>query len=337
MYPDTVINLVRLLSPEDLATVYYIILTIYQIFYIQILCFEKILVPTSKGKRKGWAVREKSVEEDNQDLSDTDNNNNKNQELSEEQLYCLKSILLNIFRIIIVDKFYKLKSVQTRTYQAVLLALPTNIFLILAIPTINWSADLYSILSLIWQYLRPSLVDRIIFDYNNPLYISLEQFNNTVENFDKLTTVNLIDIQYYLIFLYPATFQSIANKEHQLSTSVAAQTLLLILSLIQLYRVKGKEIDILGTNVVIGSNILLYKVTTVELEISLDKYKKYLVIYKQLAGKLAIGRQEGEREGRATEEIINIVVYRLLGYIYIYPRLDIFCKNKKATTAKVVI
>ena len=330
-HPSAVAELAGSLSPDDPATACHIVLTTYQTFHIQTLSFEEVVVPGSK--EKGQEVRKKSIDKDDQD-SDVDDN--KDQELSEEQLRRLKSLLPDVFGIIIADKSYKLKSIRTRTHQAVLLALPTNIILVSATPTINRSADLYSMLSLIWQHLQSDLIEGANFDYNEPPRATLEQFKEALEDFDILTTVNFVDIQHYLMFLYPGTFQSIANKERQLSTSVAAQTLLLILSLIQLYRVKGEEIDVLGTDVVIGGDIPPYKVTTVELEISLDKYQKYLVIHEQLAGKLAAGTQEGKGEGTSTEEVINIAAHRLLGYTYMHPGLDKFCKNKKTTTAKVV-
>ena len=47
--------------------------------------------------------------------------------------------------------------------------------------------------------------------------VKLEDFNKAFSIFDKLTLVNLINLIDYVLFLYLATFASIANWEQQLS------------------------------------------------------------------------------------------------------------------------
>jgi hypothetical protein len=128
----------------------------------------------------------------------------------------------------------------------------------------------------------------------------------------------------------------ITNRERQLSTSTAAKILPLVLSLIQLRRVKGQEIDVLGEKAVIGGDIPPYRVTTVELEMRREEYHRYLAIHGRLPNWLSAGGSEGEGEGASTEGHIDMASHRLLSHACVHTGLDHFRKNKKATTAKVV-
>lgn len=330
-HPEAVIELAASLSPEDPATACQIILTTYQTFHMRTLRFEDVPTPNSKGKGRRVIEEEDDEDQVSQELDDDDD-----QELSEEQLRRLKTAVEGVFGIIIADESHKLKSVRTRTHQAVSLVLPSNILLISATPTINRSIDLYGSLALIWRCMRPGLIDNLRFDYNDPPRMKYGDFKAALEMFDKLTPVNLLDIRQFIVFLYPQSFLAIANKERQLSTSTAAHTLPLILSLIQLRRVKGQEIGVLGSTVVIGGDIPPYSVMTVELEMSLEEYHQYLAIHERLSNRLAAGGWEGEGEGASTEGHINMAAHRLLSHVSLHPGLDHFCKSKRTSTAKVV-
>jgi len=344
--PSAVIDLAKALSPDDPATARQVILTTYQTFHMRTLSFEQVeTLPSTKDKGKGKAreVPEKAAENNNNNDDDDDDDGSSDfddddddKELSEEQLRRLKTSLSKVFGIIIADESHKLKSVRTRTHQAVSLALPTNLLLISATPTINRPIDLHGSLTLIWRFLREELLEAQAFNKDDPPKASLEDFEFATEIFDKLTEVNLVNLGHYVKFLFPAAFLSIVNRERQLSTSTAAKILPLILSLIQLRRVKGQEIDVLGEKTVIGGDIPLYKVTTIELEMSRAEYNKYLAIHEIQSLKLPGGGGEEGNDDSAVEGHINMAAHRLLSHACVHTGLDSFRKSKKASTAKVV-
>jgi len=327
--PEALIDLAKKFPSTDPATACQVILTTYQTFHMRTLHFEELSAQKSKGK--GRAVAEQTVRPSLEEIDDDDD-----QELSEEQMRRLKTDLPAVFGIIIADESHKLKSVRTRTHQAVVLALPKNILLITATPTINRSVDLFGSLSIIWRHLHDDLLEKLDFNPDEPPRAEIQDFENAVSQFDKLTTVNLLNLPQYIQFLYPATFLSLTNRERQLSISTAGRILPLILSLIQLRRVKGQEIDVLGKTVVIGSDIPPYRVTTIELEMSLEEYRRYLHIHERLSNSLGGGGAEGDVATPDSEGHINMAAHRLLSHASVHPGLDRFRKNKKASTAKVV-
>lgn len=79
----------------------------------------------------------------------------------------------------------------------------------------------------------------------------------------KLTSVNSPDLLSRVKFLNPVTFRNIVASEAQLSTDTASAILPIILSTIQLRRVKGEAILVQGTKVIIGPDIPMYKVVTI--------------------------------------------------------------------------
>lgn len=331
---DAVLELANKFEDSDPAAAGHIILTTYQTFHSRSLRFEDVETPSKKGKGREVIGQSKSSDDQDEDIDNDDDDDEP--ELSEEQLRRLKTLLPGVFGIIIADESHKLKSVRTRTHQAVLLTCPTNILMISATPTINRPVDLYGTLSLIWRFLRREwFIDRPEEAEDSPLS-ELDEFQEAFEGFDKLTSVNLVDFRGYLPYLYPKSFLAIANREKQLSTATAVGLLPIILTLIQLRRVKGQQIEVMGDMVTIGQDIPPYRVTTVELEMSIAEYKAYLAAHEKLVPRLSAGSFEDGAEPVRNEGRMNMAVHRLLSHICMHPGLDAFAKTKKASTQNVV-
>ncbi|KFY82329.1 hypothetical protein V500_10624 [Pseudogymnoascus sp. VKM F-4518 (FW-2643)] len=101
---------------------------------------------------------------------------------------------------------------------------------------------------------RQSCIDRLDFDIDNPDVLEIGDYREASDlvRASKLTSVNSPDLLAQVKFLNPVTFRHIVASEAQLGTDTASAIPPIILSTIQLRRVKGEAILVQGTKVIIG-------------------------------------------------------------------------------------
>ncbi|OBT44326.1 hypothetical protein VE00_05891 [Pseudogymnoascus sp. WSF 3629] len=112
----------------------------------------------------------------------------------------------------------------------------------------------------------------------------------------------------------------------------ASAVLLIILSTIQLRRVRGETIVAKGNSVIIGGDIPMYKIVTVEL-MSFIQADRYAAIHMDALSDV-------RRSGGFDDEIqlgtrMGMSVHRRLCFAAFHTGLDNFFKSSKVTTAKV--
>jgi SNF2 family DNA or RNA helicase len=138
---------------EDPNTALQVVLTTYQTFHTRLLEFVKSL---RKRAEAGATVLDGDSEDDEDEgMHGIDDDE---PELSEEEMRLLSTKTGGLFGIVLADESHKLKTVRTRTHQAIAQSGMERFVLITATPTINRSADLFGTLSLLWNHLRPGLM-----------------------------------------------------------------------------------------------------------------------------------------------------------------------------------
>jgi hypothetical protein len=322
---------------DDPYTARHVIITTYQTFHMRTVEFEDKGEGQVKWRGKGKAKAQVAKSEEDEDRDSDDDE----PELDEESLKTMISKLPGAFKIIIADEAHKLKSIRTRTHQAVHLARATNILLISATPTINKPSDLFGSISLIWETLRPGLIAASAPENDSLQEIELSEYEEAMVKYEedyKLTAVNLACITQFLTFLNPMRFRSIGNREKSMSTQTGSKLLPIILSIIQLRRFKGMEMDLGDSIITIGGDIPQYKVTTVELEADKAEMDKYLPshlriatgLHKTPAGFITTKTSMAMAEGK-----ISMTAHRLLCHLTLHPALGNLT-TKKMRSAKVL-
>lgn len=231
----------------------------------------------------------------------------------------------------LADEAHKFKSVNTRTHQSIARLGAQRMLLITATPTINKSIDLFGTLSLIWGGLRPQLAAQL--DDADDLDIAENRAASHAMRTPEFNDVNL-ELPSRVKFLNPWTFKKIVASELQLGTATAAAVLPIILSTIQLRRVKGGVVVVGGENIVIGADIPRYRIQTVELGMDVLQAEAYSNIHE--ATLADVRRAGGEVEiGSAKGSPMGMAVHRRLCFAAFSIGLDGFFRSARVTTAKV--
>ncbi|OBT52141.1 hypothetical protein VE04_08950 [Pseudogymnoascus sp. 24MN13] len=320
--PDALKEYTRQFRDDDPATALQIVLTTYQTFHIRTIFFE-----STKGKGRADDGLGGPEEDDFGDEADE-------AVLSREELRTISTKAAGLFGTVLADEAHKLKSVFTRTHQSIARLGASRMLLITATPTINKSIDLYGILSLIWDGLRDGLKDRLDFSLDDPVDVELDDYRAATLAMRQCesTQFDLEELAARVKFLNPTTFKRIVSSEQQLTTGTAAAILPIILSTIQLRRVRGGEIVVDGKTEIIGGSIPLYKIITVELEMSQIQAERYAAIHLEaLAGSQPTGPDEEPQPGTR----VGTSVHRRLCFAAFHTGLDNFFRSSRVTTAKV--
>ncbi|OBT52965.1 hypothetical protein VE04_08781 [Pseudogymnoascus sp. 24MN13] len=317
---------------DDPRTALQIVLTTYQTFHSRTLDLRTQSARSRKGKGPQVPDEEVETEDEDEEVEEEE------KELSEEQLSVLVSKTPGLFGVVIADESHKLKNARTRTHQAVAKVMPQQLVLITATPTINRTSDLYGTLSLMWNNLRPTIIDDQDIDLEEEEGEPIEQYeeasNEVQESVESKTTpINLVPIIGRARFLNPWGFRKIVHAEGQLSTSTAAKVLPIILHTIQLRRIKGEKMTANGEEVTIGGDIPPYEVITMELEMGHAEAKRYTGTLKALLSK---GERPSTKRGlKGFGKKLDIRTHRHLCHVTVHPGLDNLLKAKNVSAAKI--
>ncbi|OBT52966.1 hypothetical protein VE04_08782 [Pseudogymnoascus sp. 24MN13] len=259
-------------NAKDPNTALQLVLTTYHTFHMRSLQFGNKLEKGTSSESE-----DDTKEHDGGDESDEEEETS----LTKDQMRQLQTKTKGIFGVIIADESHILKSVQTRTHQAIAQAGAKNLLLMTATPTLNRSSDLVGTLSLIWNNMSKDLCKDETILPRNQTQPTMQEYSEASAKVmgSKMNRVNLEELKRRVKFLNPDTFRHMVVSGKQLSTSIAVSVLPIILDTIQLRRVKGEQIEIAGKAVTIGYNIPMYKVITVELEMGLYEARRYSDIY----------------------------------------------------------
>lgn len=314
---------------DNPKTALMVVVTTYQTFHMRSLEFTSTPVKNKKGKAK---------EQHNDDDSDEEDLEDEEADLTEEDMRTLTTKTGGLFSIVLADESHKLKTVRTRTHQAVAHTQANNILLISATPTINRSSDLFGTLSLMWENIRPDLLPEKELSLDESIYRKdLEEYREKAEEIraNELTAVNLVDFESMLPFLNPRVFASLVSKEKQLTTDTAVCLMPPILCTIQIRRVKGQIMTIDNKDLVIGKEIPPYTVVTVEVEMGHKQATDYTEIHRDIVADMKGGAQGQNEVSGAIEGCLDMKAHRKLCHATLHPGLHSFHTSRFFTTAKM--
>ena len=316
----------------------------------------------------GEAPKSQKPQDDDDDDEDEDDYNDEDdldlKPITKATKGQYKAVAVGFFGLVFIDEAHLVKTPNTLLHQSIMAAKFQKLVLVTATIAINKTRDIGGVLALVMHHFRRDLLS-VLPPAKQRNFLDVEMYEDeeedkpdddddddddplTLEDFEAEyqriieAKSTIVDFEWdrILKFLDPKTFRRLVPLDQDNDGSMRASSIVLpvILSYIQLRRVKGQKIEAHGKEQIIGAEIPRFIVTTVELEQSYEEAVLYLNVSLEAIEERRRAKFKRGEISNELKETLDLQMQRKLCIAALHPELSsILFQKKKHETDRLTL